>query len=219
MVQGVDVWLNTPRRLQEASGTSGMKAAANGVLNMSIPDGWWEEGYSTEAGWAIGRGEIYDDLDHQDEVESQVIYELLEKEIVPLFYTRSGDGLPRGWTAKMKAAITRLAPVFNTDRMLMEYTDKYYLPAGSHYLAMQSDGAAGQGLAAWKARVRENWAHVRVKNVEADTLPEVCVSAEFEVRARVHLGSLLPDDALVQLYSGRVNQKGEIEDGQVAPCR
>jgi starch phosphorylase len=218
MVQGVDVWLNTPRRLQEASGTSGMKAAANGALNLSIPDGWWEEGYSTDVGWAIGRGEIYDDLDHQDNVESKVIYELLEKEIVPLFYTRSGDGLPRGWAAKMKAAITRLAPVFNTDRMLMEYTDKYYLPAGNLYLAMQSNGGQrAKDLAAWKARVRDNWAQVRVEKVEADTLPEVHVSTDFSVRARVQLGALLPDDVLVQLYAGRVNLMGEIEGGQATP--
>jgi starch phosphorylase len=218
MVQGVDVWLNTPRRLQEASGTSGMKAAANGALNMSILDGWWEEGCTPEVGWAIGRGEIYEDAEHQDKVESQVIYELLEKEVVPLFYTCGLDKLPRGWTAKMKAAMMNLAPAFNTDRMLMEYADKYYLPAGDHYRAMQAEGAQrARALTAWKARVRDNWAQVRVDRVEADTLPEVHVQAEFAVRAHVHLGALGPEDVLVQLYYGRVNLKGEIEGGLVAP--
>ena len=103
LVQGVDVWLNTPLRPMEACGTSGMKAAANGGLNLSIPDGWWAEGYEPDVGWAIGSGESYDDLEYQNEVESQALYDLLEKEVVPLFYDRGPDKLPRGWISKMKA--------------------------------------------------------------------------------------------------------------------
>ncbi len=218
LVQGVDVWLNTPRRMQEASGTSGMKAAANGVLNMSILDGWWDEGYAPEVGWAIGRGEIYDDPEYQDTLESQVIYELLEKEIVPLFYSRGRDGLPRAWIAKMKAALGRLAPVYNTDRMLMDYTTKYYMPVSARYLAMQENqGQRAKNLAAWKATVRENWGQLRVENVEANTLAEVHVNSEIVVRARVNLGSLSPDDVRVQLYYGHVNPAGDIQQGQVAP--
>ena len=110
LVQGVDVWLNTPLRPMEASGTSGMKVAANGGLNVSVLDGWWDEGYDPSVGWAIGSGETYDDLEYQNTVESQALYDLLEKEIVPLFYDRGSDGLPRGWIAKMKAAMASWRP-------------------------------------------------------------------------------------------------------------
>jgi starch phosphorylase len=220
LVQGVDVWMNTPRRLQEASGTSGMKAAANGSLNMSVVDGWWEEGYSPDVGWAIGRGEIYENPDYQDEVESQIIYELLEKEIIPLFYNRGRDGLPRGWIAKMKASMSTLTPVFNTDRMLMEYADKLYLPTGRHYMDMEANSAQrARDLAAWKAKLRASWSQVRVEGVESETLPEVHVDSDFTVRARVKLGALSPDDVVVQLYYGGVNPQSEIDRGQVAPMR
>lgn len=220
LVQGVDVWLNTPRRLQEASGTSGMKAAANGALNLSILDGWWNEGYTPEVGWAIGRGEIYEDAEYQDSIESQVIYELLEKEIVPLFYTRGRDGLPRAWIAKMKAALGRLAPVFNTDRMLMEYTQKYYRPVIAQYAAMQENQAQrARELAAWKDKIRDRWSHLRVEKVEAQTLAEVHVNSDVVVQAWVDLGALSPEDVLVQLYYGPVNPAGDIQQGHVAPMQ
>ncbi len=128
-MQGVDVWLNTPRRGMEASGTSGMKAAANGVLNCSILDGWWVEGYSPDVGWAIGRGETYSDYNVQDQIESQALYDILEKQIVPLFYKRTVDNIPREWIARMKNCMRKLAPVFNTNRMVREYTEKFYIPA------------------------------------------------------------------------------------------
>ena len=118
LVQGVDVWLNTPRRGMEASGTSGMKAAANGVPNCSILDGWWVEGYAPDLGWAIGRGETYTDPRYQDHVESQALYDLLEKQIIPLFYQRTVDNMPREWIGRMKNCMRKLAPVFNTNRMV-----------------------------------------------------------------------------------------------------
>src|SRR5205807_4711714 len=129
LVQGVDVWLNTPRRPYEASGTSGMKAAANGVLNCSVLDGWWVEGYAADVGWAIGHGETYADPNYQDTVESNALYDLLEKQIVPLFYDRSTDSIPRPWIAHMKACMSKLAPVFNTNRMVRDYAEKIYVPA------------------------------------------------------------------------------------------
>lgn len=129
LVRGVDLWLNTPRRPLEASGTSGMKVVPNGGLNLSILDGWWAEAYAPEVGWALGGTEPFDDLDFQDEAESRLLYELLEQEVVPLFYERGPDGLPAGWIAKMKASMRRLCPVYNTNRMVSEYTERFYLSA------------------------------------------------------------------------------------------
>src|SRR6185437_6934442 len=129
LVQGVDVWLNTPRRPYEASGTSGMKAACNGVLNCSILDGWWVEGYAPDLGWAIGRGETYSDSNYQDTVESQALYDILEKQIIPLFYQRSVDNIPHEWIARMKNCMRKLAPVFNTNRMVRDYAEKFYVSA------------------------------------------------------------------------------------------
>jgi len=220
MVQGVDVWMNTPRRPQEASGTSGMKAAANGVLNLSVLDGWWDEAYSPEVGWAIGRGETYEDTEYQDNVESQIIYELLEQDIMPLFYNRGRDDLPRGWIAKMKACMAILAPKFSTGRMVAQYTESYYAPTAVHYLVMEADGAKrAKDLAAWKAKVAANWQQVSVERVDANVLPEVHVNSQFPVSALVNLGGLSPDDVAVQLYYGPVNAGGDIERGTVAPMQ
>ena len=136
LVQGVDVWLNTPRRPLEASGTSGMKAAVNGALNLSVLDGWWVEACNVNTGWAIGQGEEYGDEKYQDEVESNALYNLLEKELIPLFYNRGADGLPRAWISKMKTSMREICPVFNTNRMVKEYAEKYYLPAHNRYSSL-----------------------------------------------------------------------------------
>ncbi len=129
LVQGADVWLNTPRRPNEASGTSGMKLLANGGLNLSILDGWWDEAYDREVGWAIGHGEEYSNPEYQDQVESEALYHILENDVVPLFYDRDTAGIPRGWLAKMKASMKRLSPIFSTNRMVAEYAERFYLPA------------------------------------------------------------------------------------------
>ncbi|MDQ3441413.1 MAG: alpha-glucan family phosphorylase, partial [Planctomycetota bacterium] len=144
LVQGVDVWLNTPRRGMEASGTSGMKAAVNGVPNCSILDGWWVEGYALDpnVGWAIGRGETYADGNVQDQIESQALYDILEKQIVPLFYKRGVDNTPREWIARMKTCMRRLAPVFNTNRMVRDYAEKFYVPATTRGQTLAADGLA-----------------------------------------------------------------------------
>ena len=129
MLQGVDCWLNTPRKPMEASGTSGMKAAANGAINISIPDGWWCEAMELgENGWSIGGGEVYENVAEQDRNESQALYELLEQEVVPMFYNRDREGFPREWISRMKTSIRTIAPMFNTYRMVLEYGDRFYVP-------------------------------------------------------------------------------------------
>jgi starch phosphorylase len=213
LVEGVDVWLNTPRRPREASGTSGMKATANGVLNLSIIDGWWAEAYTPEVGWAIGRGEEYDDIVYQDAVESAALYDVLEKEVVPLFYARGRDGLPRGWIAKMKASMGTLAPFFNTNRMVAEYTTSFYLPAAERYWHLAEENAAhARELAAWKRRVHQNWPRIRVTEVEADA-DALEVGDILHVRARIMLGQLTADDVVVQLYQGMVDDRGDVPKG------
>ena len=216
LVQGADVWLNTPRRLREASGTSGMKAAVNGGLNMSILDGWWVEAYRFNTGWAIGRDEEYTDSQYQDEVESSAIYDLLEKEIVPLFYERGPDGLPRGWIALMKAAMRSICPVFNTNRMIHEYAERFYLPSAERYQRLAENGMArARALAEWKSQVQNHWPEIRVESVEADTPAELQVGDELEVRAQVHLGPLGPQDVAVELCQGLLDDKGQIPGGEV----
>lgn len=217
LVQGVDIWLNTPRRPWEASGTSGMKAAANGAINLSIVDGWWAEAYDASTGWAIGRGEDYQDYDYQDQVESNALYNLLEKEIVPLFYQRGLDNLPRGWIRLMKSAIQAICPVFNSHRMVIEYTERFYLPAvRRHEELFANDLARAKELARWKVQLAKHWSQLRFLRIEADETPEYRVGRDIEVRAQVYLGSLGPQDVSVQLYYGPLNSNGEITNAQIA---
>lgn len=214
LVQGVDLWLNTPRRPQEASGTSGMKVALNGGLNTSVLDGWWAEAYHPEVGWAIGHGEQYEDLDYQDEVESRALYDLLEKDIVPLFYDRGPDRLPRGWIAKMKRSLQQLAPFFNTHRMVREYAERLYVAGATRYQWLAADGMAGaKALAAWRATLRTGWPQVRVLRVEAEIAPELPVGQPVDVRALVQLGELRPEDVRVELYYGPLDQSGQLSEG------
>ena len=217
MLQGVDVWLNTPIRPREASGTSGMKAAANGVLNLSILDGWWDEAYTSEIGWAIGSGEVYEDRDYQDHVESNALYNLLEKEIAPLFYTRSSDGLPRQWIEKMKASLKAVCPIFNSHRMLQEYTEQYYIPSCKRYERLSAaDIAPAKALSAWKARIREHWSRIRLDRIRSDIPSETQVGVANNIEANIYLGELAPEDVTVELYFGTVDANGEIIDPRIA---
>ena len=215
MVQGVDVWLNTPRRGLEASGTSGMKAAANGVLNVSIPDGWWDEAYQPEIGWAIGRGEQYGNEADQDEVESSALYDLLEKEIVPMFYERGSEHLPRRWITRMKKAMTVLCPHFNTNRMVRDYSERFYFPAGDHFERLfASDFSRAKNLASWESNLRTHWPELRIEKVEAPAASQLKVGDKIDVKAWVHLGALTPQDVSVELFMGRVDAQGDIVETQ-----
>jgi len=215
MVQGVDVWLNTPRRPKEASGTSGMKVIYNGGLNVSILDGWWAEGYDPTLGWAIGGGEQYppEEAEMQDEIEARALYDILESEVIPTFYMRGRDGLPRDWIRMVKNSMMELAPFFSTYRMLKEYTDRYYVPAHNRYANLtKPDLKPGIEYAAWLETFKSQWDSVKVLDVET-TEPNLHVGGELAVKATIELGTLKPSDVTVQLYSGTLNSKGEITNG------
>lgn len=213
LVQGCDVWLNTPLRPLEASGTSGMKAAANGALNLSTLDGWWDEAwreYDHRIGWAIGRGEIYEQRDYQDMVEAEALYDVLERDVVPTFYDRGRDRLPRRWIERMRTSIAHLCHFFNTHRMVREYTERFYLVCNALYRGLaENDAARARALASWLARVRAGWHELRVEAVERG-LGDLLVGQRAEVRVRVHLGPLAPDDVRVELYVGRLDSDGNI---------
>ncbi len=218
LVQGVDVWLNTPRRPYEASGTSGMKAACNGVPNCSILDGWWVEGYAIDpnSGWAIGRDETYTDTNYQDQIESQALYTILEKQILPQFYNRGPDNVPREWIGRMKACMRHLTPVFNTNRMVKEYTEKLYLPAFHRGLQLAANGMEGaRSLAKAKDELRHKWGNIKVIGVHTSGNGHYKVGETMQVEAMVDLPDLDPGAVQVQLYAGHINASGEIEDPQV----
>jgi starch phosphorylase len=216
LVQGVDVWLNTPLRPLEASGTSGMKVAFNGGLNLSVLDGWWCEGYRGNNGWAIGRGEVYDDLVYQNQVESRAIYDLLEKEIVPLFYNRGSDGIPRGWTTFMKSSMQTLCPVFSTDRMVQEYARRCYLPAFEHWERLNRDDLRlAVELARWKERLHGMWGELSIVNVQAETGKEVTVGERLPISVQITPGRIPLSEIAVEVYFGVLDSRGSILGGEI----
>jgi starch phosphorylase len=218
LVQGVDVWLNTPRRPYEASGTSGMKAAANGVLNCSVLDGWWVEGYQADLGWAIGKGEIYSDANYQDQIECTALYDILEKHIVPLFYQRGADNVPREWIGRMKNCMRQLVPVFNTNRMVKDYAEKFYIPASTRGDLLAADGLArARALSHSKLLYRQRWHSIRVVGVQTTGNGHYKVGENIEVEAMLDVPDIDPRELRVQLYTGNVSPAGEIENAQVVP--
>ncbi len=215
LVQGADVWLNMPRRPQEASGTSGMKAALNGVLNLSILDGWWAEAYRRHLGWAIGAGETYEDTEMQDYIESNAIYDLLEKDLLPTYYDRGTDSLPRGWIMRMKASLRELGPIYNTARMVQEYTRRFYYPALEQMRGVAADDyQRGRALAAWEQNLRTHWDEIEIGSTDQSFNSSVRVGDTLRVTASVFLNSIAPDDVSVQLYEGVLDKQGEIERGR-----
>ena len=215
LVQGVDVWLNNPRRPKEASGTSGMKVIYNGGLNCSIPDGWWAEAYTPEVGWSIGLGEEYpaDQATYQDDVESRALYKVLESDIIPLFYDRGRDSLPRNWIAKVKTSMKALAPFFNTRRMVQQYTEDYYMPTYIRYREMTQPNLDNVlAFADWRKNLSNAWQAVEVLEVNVDETA-VSVGTKADIIATVKLGTLKPEDVCIQLYYGTLSTWGEIVDG------
>ena len=197
MVQGVDVWINTPLRPWEACGTSGMKVLANGGLNLSELDGWWAEAYQPEVGWALGDGKEHDHDPGWDAAEAQQLYDLLEHDVIPRFYDRDDAGLPRKWIAMMRESMARLTPQFSANRAVREYTEKYYLPAATGYCQREaSHSAMPQRIAAWREALAEHWAKLNFGQTHCETVGDF-----HNFRVQVYLEELEHDAVRVELYA------------------
>ena len=212
LVQGCDVWLNNPLRPLEACGTSGMKAALNGGLNVSVRDGWWDEWYDGGNGWEIPSADGVSDPVRRDELEATALYELLGKSVAPLFYERDSDGIPQGWVERIRHTFRSLGPKVQAERMVREYVSSLYVPAAvaSRNLADAEGGfAPARELAAWKHRVVQAWPQVRIEHVETEADGQALGSA-LTVRVSVALGTLTPDDVMVEVVYGRPDDTDEI---------
>ncbi len=204
MVEGVDIWLNTPRRPLEACGTSGMKAVANGAIHLSILDGWWDEAYNGQNGWAIGFGEQYREQDYQDRVESNALYQLLENEIIPLYYERSPNtNLPKGWIKLMKSSMQSLCAFFNTHRMVEEYLERaYYEAAVSWDSLAEKDMEGVRDLQRWINLLDANWHKIAIQEVIYPSYEVFEVSMDIQVKVRIFLGEIPPETVQVDIYCG-----------------
>jgi starch phosphorylase len=206
LVQGVDVWINTPRRPWEACGTSGMKVLVNGGLNLSELDGWWDEAYTPEVGWAIGDGKEHGEDPAWDASEADMLYTLLEREVIPEFYQRDQNGIPTAWVKRIRESMARLTPRFSSNRAVREYTDRYYIPAAKNYQERGANqGAMGERIVNWQHDLKQKWAHLRFGEVKVETAEGKHV---FEIQ--VYLNSLDPDLVQVELYADGVNGDGAI---------
>jgi starch phosphorylase len=197
LVQGVDVWINTPRRPWEASGTSGMKVLVNGGINLSELDGWWAEAYSPEVGWALGDGREHGDDPAWDAAEAVALYELLEREVVPEFYARDARGISLGWTKRMRESMARLTSQFSTNRTVREYTDMHYVPAADAYRQRAADnGAVGSEIVRWERAIRDHWRALRFGEMKVETR-----DAQHVFEVELALGDLGPESVRVEMYA------------------
>jgi starch phosphorylase len=197
LVQGVDVWINTPRRPWEACGTSGMKVLVNGGINLSELDGWWAEAYAPEVGWALGDGREHGDDPAWDADEAEALYDLLEREVIPEFYTRDESGIPTAWVARMRESMARLTPRFSANRAVREYTEQHYLPAAAAYRERAADkGAAGTNIVNWEHTLKEKWGTLRFGDVKVQTN-----AAQHIFEAEVYLDDLDPNLVRIELFA------------------
>jgi len=197
LVQGVDVWLNTPRRPWEACGTSGMKVLVNGGINLSELDGWWAEAYTSEVGWALGDAQEHNDDPAWDDAEAEELYGRLEREVAPEFYRRDENGIPCAWVARMRESMAQLTPRFSANRTVREYTGQYYLPAAAAYRERAMDeGALGRQMVHWRHSIEQKWSTLRFGEMTVETDGKL---HDFEVQ--VYLNDIDPDAVRVELYA------------------
>ena len=210
---GADVWLNNPIRPQEASGTSGMKAALNGSLNLSISDGWWDELFDGQDGWSIPTADGIADENRRDDLEASALYELIEKRVAPLFYDRGADARPDGWVDLVRHTLSYLGPRVQATRMVRDYVNEYYSPAATFSRATTADLTVAKELSAWKDTVREAWPRLRVTSVDTSGIgSEPSLGNVMTVRASLDLGGLTPEDVQVQAVTGRVDATEQLHD-------
>jgi glycogen phosphorylase len=218
LVQGVDLWLNHPLRPLEASGTSGMKCAPNGGINLSVLDGWWLEGYNGNNGWAIGAEIDNGTVEFQNEVDAGSLYQLLENQIVPLYYAKPDGKLPLAWLQLMRESIRSITPVFNTHRMVKEYTERLYLPAAKSHEDFERDNCtAATALSQWKTKMRKDWAQVRISDVQVGNpdRQNIPVGDSLQLSARIYLGAVDPKHVRVEAYHGEA-ENGGVKNPSVA---
>jgi len=200
LVQGVDVWINTPRRPWEACGTSGMKALVNGGVNLSELDGWWAEAYTPDVGWALGDGQEHGDDSACDAAEADALYDLLERKVIPDFYTRDERGIPTGWVARMRESMARLTPRFSAHRTVREYTEQHYLPAAASYRERAANkGAVGKQVVDWRHSLEQKWSALHFGEMKLETRGE-----QHVLEIEVSLNDLDPQAVKVELYADGV---------------
>ena len=218
LVSGVDVWLNNPRRPMEASGTSGQKASVNGVINFSVLDGWWAEGYTQTNGWTIGSNQEYDSYEAQDQADSQSLYRTLEEKIIPTFYNRDKNGMPTKWIELMKNSIITTGGKYSTSRMLVDYTKDYYIPLCKLTKKYYSDIDNVASFNAWKKELYTNWKDVKIRQTEND-LDNITIDAgnKIEVGCEIELPNIDVNNVTVEVYYGKILENGIVENVSITP--
>ncbi len=219
LVSGVDVWLNTPRRPMEASGTSGQKASVNGVVNFSVLDGWWAEGYDQTNGWSIGTNQEYNSYHEQDVADSQSIYKTLETKVIPLFYAKNQNGISEGWLEIMKNSIATTGGKYSTARMLIDYTEKLYMPLIDLTNKYYSDLGKATQYTTWKKELYKNWKNITIEQEENIENTTIDAGDSIEVSCKVTIPNLNVDDIEPEVYCGKVSDEGTVEDILVVPMK